>query len=114
MCDASRIACGYLTEEMTDNPLREIVRLNFVLNHQLACCRSQIPMTANHALEHSLMSEMIHAFSFSITLSGRIYECEIPRSPILQKTFLQRSCERLRMSATDKSPCGDCNAVSNH
>ena len=111
--DGTDVVCGDITIHVSDNALREVVRLDLVFQSQLAQSGSTIPMAADNALYHAFVCEVVAAGTRNVTiaLTCGIKQRHVLRMTGLKKALLQRLGQSLRASTADESAGGNGVAV---
>jgi len=110
-----------ITKQMADNALRQVVSLDLIADRELLQFGGKPPVPANDALNKPLMREMIEPLVLSISLSRRVDQRQIPRLTLRvrrfalvgEKKLLERNCDFLSKSDTNKAAGSDRVAVPN-
>jgi hypothetical protein len=114
-------AGGDVAEQVRDHALRKVVGLDLIGNGHLLQFRRKAPMATDHALDQSLMGEMIEAAVLAVALARGIDQGEVARLSLrmgciafaLEVIGFERDCDLLGKTDTDKAAGGHRVAVAN-
>jgi hypothetical protein len=99
---------------MRNDPLREAISLDLVLEGKFAQARHEPPVPADDPPYHPFGCEVVEATIFAIALAGGVDEGEILRGTILHETPLESDCEFFREPHTDEATGSHGVAVHDH
>jgi hypothetical protein len=114
MSDRSDLVSGDITVHLSNNALRNIVCLDLVRERQVAELRSAVPVSADHTLNHALVTEVITARAVAMALARGEEQRHVLRMSCLKEPLLQCFGEGFRAGAADKTAGSDGDAVVNH
>ena len=100
--DGAGFAGGNVAEEVDDDALGEVVAFDLAGQGQLTDARGQSPVTADHAAQQALVTQMIEAATFPVALPGTIDQGEAARPAGAEKARLQAGGQRLRVPDPDE------------
>jgi len=72
-------AGGNVAIQMGDDPLRQVVRGDFVGGGQCADLRCQPPVPADDLLQQAFVTEMVQATRAAVTLAGAVDQGQVAR-----------------------------------
>ena len=113
MGDTPRPPRRDIPQQMTDHPLRKIVRLNLPRESQLPQSRYEAPMPADHPFEQSGMGQMIQAPRLPVPLTGRVDERDSVRLARRQKPAFERRRQCFGVSRTNEPARDDRRPIRN-
>ena len=110
-----------VAEQMRDDALRQVVGLDLVGDGQCLQLGHQPPVAADHALDQSLVAEMVEAAILAVALAGGIDERQVARAAHavrvlprgLDIALFERDGDVLGEADADEAAGGDGVAVAN-
>jgi len=105
--DDPRLPGGDGAEEVGDDSLGPVVRLDPVLDRELPQARAETPVAAHDALDEALVGEVVDAPALSVTLSGGVDDGEVARPLLGDEPRLDGRRQRLRVTGADEAAAGD-------
>ena len=99
--DGADVVCSDVAVHMGDNALRQVVCLNLILKSKLAESRSTVPVAADNALYHALVSKVVAAGArgSAVALTCCVEQGHVLRMTGFNKALLQSLGQGLRASA---------------
>ena len=111
--ERARLACRNVAKQMRDDPLRQVVGFDLVVDRQLLQRRNQPPMPTDDPPDQPGMTEVVEAAPLAITLSCGVDQCQVfgcAHTVLLlglQKTLLQRHGNGFGKADANKPAGGD-------
>ena len=111
MGDGADLMGGDVTVHMGDDALGQIVGLDLILQCQRTQRGGAIPVTADDALDHALVTIVVTAGAVPMALTGCKEQRQVTGVAGLQEPLFHRLAESLRAGRADKAAGGDGVAV---
>ena len=111
MGDGADLVGGDVPVHMGDDALGQVVGLDLVLQRQRAQGGGAVPVSADDALDHTLVAVVVAAGAVPVALTGREEQRQVTGVAGLQEPLFHRFAERLRAGRADKAAGGDGVAV---
>ena len=111
MGDGADLVCGDVPVHVGDNALGQVVGLDLVLQRQRAQRGGAIPVAANDALDHALVTVVVAAGAVPVALTGREEQRQVAGMAGLQKPLFHGFAECFRAGGADEAAGGDGVAV---
>ena len=111
--DGARLAGGDVAEEVRDHPLRQVVRLDLVLEREALELRAKPPMPADHPPHQPFVAEVVEAALLPVALAGGVDQRQVARPSVPRGSAVSSSVrDRFGEADADEAAGGDGGAVA--
>ena len=111
MGDGADLVGGDVTVHMRDDALGQVIGLDLVIQCQRTQRGGAVPVAADDALDHTLVTVVVAAGAVPVTLTCCKEQCQVTGLAGLQKSLFHRFAEGLRAGRADEAAGGDGVAV---
>ncbi len=109
----SRLARRSIAKQLADHALRQVVRLDQVVDGEFLQRWHQSPVPADDALDQPRMAEVVQTTLLAVALPCGVHQRQVARQPGRREALFQRHRDVLRKADADKAAGGNGIAVAN-